>query len=69
MVKEGVLPSTFAEHLAPIAGFRNILVHEYLVVDPAKLYDILIHGRTDLQEFGQRIVEYLQRTSTLSTEV
>nr|HID14929.1 DUF86 domain-containing protein [Anaerolineae bacterium] len=64
--KEGVLPSTFAEHLAPIAGFRNILVHKYLAVDPTKLYDILIHGRADLQEFGQRITEYLQRTGALS---
>ena len=67
--KEGVLPSAFAERLAPIAGFRNILVHEYLVVDPMKLYDILIHGRTDLQEFGQRIIAYLQRTGALSDEV
>jgi uncharacterized protein YutE (UPF0331/DUF86 family) len=67
--KEGVLPPAFAERLAPIAGFRNILVHEYLAVDPEKLYDNLIHGRADLQEFGRRIVEYLQRTSALSDEV
>ena len=67
--REGVLPPASAERLAPIAGFRNILVHEYLVVDPMKLYDMLIHGRTDLQEFGQRVVEYLQRTGALSDEV
>jgi uncharacterized protein YutE (UPF0331/DUF86 family) len=67
--KEGVLPSAFAERLAPIAGFRNILVHEYLAVDPIKLYDMLIHGRTDLQEFGHRVVKYLQRTGALSDEV
>src|SRR5512135_2026304 len=29
----GVLPPEFARHLAPLAGFRNILVHEYLEVD------------------------------------
>jgi len=63
--KEGVLPPTFAERLAPIASFRNILVHEYLAVDPAKLYDVLINGRKDLPEFGQRITEYLQRTGAL----
>jgi len=67
--KVGVLPSEFAKRQAPIAGFRNILVHEYLTVDPAKLYDILVHGRADLQEFGQRITEYLQRTGALSDEV
>ena len=66
--QEGVLPPTFAERLAPIASFRNILVHEYLAVDSAKVYDILVHGRVDLQEFGQRIVEYLQRTGALNDE-
>jgi uncharacterized protein YutE (UPF0331/DUF86 family) len=28
-----VLPPDFARHLAPLAGFRNILVHEYLSLD------------------------------------
>jgi uncharacterized protein YutE (UPF0331/DUF86 family) len=27
----GVLPVDFSQHLAPIAGFRNILVHEYII--------------------------------------
>lgn len=67
--KEGVLPAAFAKRLAPIAGFRNILVHEYLALDPAKLYNALIDGRADLEEFGQRIVEYLQRTGELNDEV
>jgi uncharacterized protein YutE (UPF0331/DUF86 family) len=31
--KIGVLPRELAERLAPIAGFRNILVHEYLEID------------------------------------
>ncbi len=66
--QEGVLLPTFAERLAPIASFRNILVHEYLAIDSAKVYDILIHSRGDLQEFGQRIVEYLQRTGALNDE-
>jgi uncharacterized protein YutE (UPF0331/DUF86 family) len=67
--QEGVLPAAFAERLAPIAGFRNILVHEYLAVDPARLYDVLIHGRQDLQEFCERISEYLRRTDALNDEV
>jgi uncharacterized protein YutE (UPF0331/DUF86 family) len=31
--KVGVLPRELAERLAPIVGFRNILVHEYLEID------------------------------------
>jgi len=32
--KVGVLPHEFAQRLAPIASFRNILVHEYLQINP-----------------------------------
>ena len=67
--KEGVLPRELAERLAPIAGFRNILVHEYLAVDPARLYENLIQGRADLREFGRQIAEYLERTGALDDEV
>ena len=46
-----------------LAGFRNILVHDYLVVDPTKVYDALVHGRADLREFGYHIAEYLRRNA------
>ncbi|HEY72409.1 MAG: hypothetical protein B6I35_05565 [Anaerolineaceae bacterium 4572_32.2] len=67
--EERVLPPVFAERLAPIASFRNILVHEYLAIDPVKLYDILIHGRADIEEFGQRIAVYLQDAGDVDNEV
>ena len=37
----GVLPVDFSQHLAPIAGFRNILVHEYISVDWDQVYEKL----------------------------
>ena len=33
-----VLPEEFARNMAPIAGFRNILVHEYLGIDWDEVY-------------------------------
>ncbi len=39
-----VLPADFAKRLAPLAGFRNILVHEYLVVDWDKVYRNLLRA-------------------------
>ena len=66
--KEGVLTPAFAKRLAPIAGFRNILVHEYLAVDPAKLYQVLMNGRADLYEFGRQMVKYLHSTGALNDE-
>ena len=37
----GVLPKDFARELEPLAGLRNILVHEYLEVDRWRIYQIL----------------------------
>ena len=30
---EGIIPDEFAYYFAPIAGFRNVLVHEYADID------------------------------------
>lgn len=46
----GVLSVEFARRLAPIAGFRNILVHEYLVVDWDKVHANL-QRLDDLKQF------------------
>lgn len=62
--KVGVLPVEFAERLAPLAGFRNILVHDYLAVDPAKVIGVLEQGRADLRDFSRYIGEYLRRTDS-----
>ncbi len=37
----GVLPMDFAQELAPLAGFRNILVHRYLTIDWNEVYKSL----------------------------
>lgn len=37
----GVLPPDFAREFAPISGFRNILVHEYLGLNWDEVYDNL----------------------------
>ena len=34
MGQSGRLPLDFAERIAPMVGFRNVVVHEYLTVDP-----------------------------------
>jgi len=54
----GVLPPDFARSLAPVAGFRNILVHEYLSVDWDYVYDHLRH-LDDLERFGNLVRHWL----------
>ncbi|MDA8233397.1 MAG: DUF86 domain-containing protein [Clostridia bacterium] len=53
--EEKILPDDFAEEFAKVAGFRNILVHDYLSVDRAVVYN---HMRNKLHDF-ERFIEYI----------
>jgi uncharacterized protein YutE (UPF0331/DUF86 family) len=55
-----VLPADFARHLAPLAGFRNVLVHEYLTVDWDEVYGAL-HRLEDLERFAEYIRVWLKQ--------
>ena len=55
-----MLPPDFAAHLAPLAGFRNILVHEYLEVDWQEVYRNL-QQISDLSKFAELVREWLRR--------
>ena len=54
----GILPSDFAYRLAPIAGFRNILIHEYLIIDWDEVYQSL-QQLDDLEYFGASVRRWL----------
>ncbi len=57
--KVGVLPREFAGKLAPIAGFRNILVHEYLEIDWNEVMKNLSRLE-DLYTFMEHIKSWLK---------
>jgi len=59
----GVLPREFAQQLAPLAGFRNILVHEYLDIDWDEVYANL-QELGDLYRFMDHVKEWLDRRSS-----
>lgn len=56
----GVLPLDFARHLAPIAGFRNILVHQYLSVDWDEVHRHL-QRLDDLVRFAELVRDWLRK--------
>lgn len=58
--REGVFPPEFAQRFAGIAGFRNILIHEYLAVDPARVHHLLQTGLDDFRTFARHVAEYLK---------
>jgi uncharacterized protein YutE (UPF0331/DUF86 family) len=56
----GILPIDFARQIAPLGGFRNILVHEYLEIDWQEVFDNLQH-LADLMKFADTIREWLSK--------
>ncbi|MCK4268157.1 MAG: DUF86 domain-containing protein [Actinomycetia bacterium] len=54
-----VIPAEFAEQFSHVAGFRNILVHEYLKIDRNKVFDFL-HNLQDFREFSRYVLGFLE---------
>ncbi|MBF0215722.1 MAG: DUF86 domain-containing protein [Candidatus Omnitrophica bacterium] len=49
--EKNVIPAEFAKEIRGMAGFRNILVHEYLEIDINKLYDMVQNRLPDFERF------------------
>lgn len=62
---EGIVPSDFAESIKGIAGFRNILVHEYTGIDYGLLYNYLVNRLDDFRGFARYISAYLEKEASL----
>ncbi|HEX6402732.1 MAG TPA: DUF86 domain-containing protein [Pseudonocardiaceae bacterium] len=58
----GVLGQDLADRLRLAAGLRNILVHAYLDVDPARVWTHLSR-LDDLEDFARAVDLYLEKTT------
>ncbi|HEY0090527.1 MAG TPA: DUF86 domain-containing protein, partial [Candidatus Lokiarchaeia archaeon] len=58
--KNSILPLEFAEKIAKMAGFRNILVHGYLDIDEVIVYNHLKEDLKDFEDYIKYIIQYLQ---------
>lgn len=59
--EEGILPQEFAASFALAAGFRNILVHDYMEIDRMKVYEMLQEKLDDFGCFAGYVMEYMTR--------
>ena len=48
-----------SKRLAPMAGFRNILVHEYLEIDRHRVYRVLKNDLSDFERFIKAVSKLL----------
>jgi uncharacterized protein YutE (UPF0331/DUF86 family) len=54
-----VIEQTLCDRLKGLGGFRNILVHGYLRIDPERVADNLAQAPTDFSEFARQIRVWL----------
>ena len=56
-----VISGELHERLSGLGGFRNLLVHGYMDVDPSRVYDHLQGGLVDFVDFAKEIEAFLER--------
>jgi uncharacterized protein YutE (UPF0331/DUF86 family) len=56
------MPAECAQRLSRLAGFRNVLVHEYAKVDPSEVYRNLREGLADFDQFAEYVRRFLEAT-------
>ena len=54
-----VLPAAFGARFRHIAGFRNVLVHDYIEVDFDVVARVLDENLDDFEEFARRVERHL----------
>lgn len=61
---QGILDQGLHRRLRGIAGFRNILVHDYLRLDPDKVEEALATAPRDFDDFALAIRGWLEGRAT-----
>lgn len=57
--KNSIIPEKFANKISKMAGFRNILIHNYLEVDRSLVYRFLPENIPDFERFIKMIVKFM----------
>ena len=56
----GIIPRDFAKRILPMAGLRNLLIHEYLKINLDKIYRYL-QKLGDFRAFQKHIIKFLKK--------
>lgn len=54
-----IIEKNLKDNLCNMAGFRNILVLDYIKLDRSVVYDIIINNLRDIEEFMKIVSEYI----------
>ena len=61
LARIGVVDPVFARRLAPCAGLRNRIVHEYDAIDAGRVYDALGSALTDVPGYLAKVQAFLEK--------
>ncbi|WP_254864589.1 type VII toxin-antitoxin system HepT family RNase toxin [Halovivax gelatinilyticus] len=64
LARNDVIEDGTAETLISAVGFRNVLAHEYGLVDPEVVYETLQTGLAVYEEFSEQIARWYREQST-----
>lgn len=60
LAENKIIPDEFAKSFAAVAGFRNILVHEYTKVDLDKVYYYLQKKLNDFDYYAKSVANFVK---------
>lgn len=58
---EKVIPESFVDTMKKMTGYRNILVHGYLIVNPHKTYGYIQDNLGDFSIFSKHIEKFIEK--------
>ena len=59
--EKGIIPKEFAKENVDMAKFRNLLAHEYIKVEPEKVYENLQKAPYIFRQFAKAYQEFLDK--------
>jgi uncharacterized protein YutE (UPF0331/DUF86 family) len=66
LAARGVVDDALRENLKGLGGFRNVLVHGYLRIDPVRVAEHLAKAPAHFSEFARQIRAWLSRLAPAS---
>ena len=59
LFENNIISKTQFEKFSKMAGFSNILVHDYAKINREMVYEIILNNLNDFEEFIDTISEYI----------
>jgi len=57
----GLIPEELGRRMVGLTRFRNILVHDYLTIDPKIVFERSTEGLVDFDDFGKAMVALIEK--------